>query len=462
MMRRRLLILFACFVGFVCPSCKQHNLPVLIIGADGLDLELVRTISVRGNLPNLNRMMREGAFGVLYSEREMRSPALWTTMATGRPRWVHQIYDFVTGSRLWPIPLRQKYRQLVTSGMRKSPAIWNMATDAGRKVSVIGWLNTWPAEPVNGLMVAPYVALGRKKQVTIKGAVYADEKRQVYPYERWREIRRLIVATEEVPESLLESFAPTPEDSSGRSLPILDGYRQALRWSLANTLTVKRITLHTLKKDKPDLCMVYFEGADSLGHRFWVFRESARKVSAAFRRMGYSQKLVATYRQQYGKVIDRYYEFLDKAIGELLRVVSKDTLVIIISDHGFGPRSGRYAINRSVPFTGEHLLEGTIIAYGKGVRPKRLVGSTQYDITPTLLDLLDLESEVEFEGKSLARRLFAAPEIALVEEPPEEKASDDSQEGEYEDHHHDTGQATEQIPNAEEEVERLRSLGYVE
>jgi hypothetical protein len=42
----------------------------------------------------------------------------------------------------------------ITSTERRVPAIWNMASGAGRQVVVLGLWATWPAEPVRGLLVA--------------------------------------------------------------------------------------------------------------------------------------------------------------------------------------------------------------------------------------------------------------------------------------------------------------------
>ena len=123
-------------------------------------------------MPTFAKLIEGGTRSVLMSEKPMRSPALWTTIATGQPRATHRIFDFVTGSWYWPKAERKKKQRLVTSDMRESPALWNMASDAGKESLVVGWLNTWPAEKINGVMVAPYVALGKKKQTSIKGKIY--------------------------------------------------------------------------------------------------------------------------------------------------------------------------------------------------------------------------------------------------------------------------------------------------
>ena len=45
----------------------------------------------------------------------------------------------------------------VTSGMRKVKALWNILSDKQKKVAVVGWWATWPAEDVNGAMVSDHL-----------------------------------------------------------------------------------------------------------------------------------------------------------------------------------------------------------------------------------------------------------------------------------------------------------------
>lgn len=431
------------------PARKERQ-PLLIIGADGLDLEIIRELSEQGRLPNIVNLMGKGCHGILLSEREMRSPPLWTTIATGRPRSKHGIYDFITGSRLWPENLRKVKRKLVTSRMRKVPALWNIASDAGLEVAAVGWLNTWPAEKVNGVMVAPYVALGTSKQITIKGGVYRDERKQVYPPGRWEEILPLIVEAQNVPDKLVAAFAPEPRGAIARRYPILERYMGGLRWSLAHTLTMKNIALHLLKNDSPDLTMVYFEGSDSLAHRFWLFRQPHREIAAQLTEAGYSSRHAKELSGQYGKVVDTYYVLLDEVIGELVAALGSGGRVILLSDHGFCSRSGRYPLGKSVPFTGEHRIEGTLVISGPGIRSgKRIYGATHYNITPTVLDLLGIKTDLRLEGNSLFPQIEDKEDLEelVVEQGILLDAERDDEDS---------------VPFGDEEIERLRSLGYVE
>ena len=69
-------------------------------------------------------------------------------MMTGVSPLEHRILDFV---RVNPATGQ---KEPITSDERQVPAIWNMATAGGKKVGALGFWATYPAEPVNGLMVS--------------------------------------------------------------------------------------------------------------------------------------------------------------------------------------------------------------------------------------------------------------------------------------------------------------------
>ena len=83
---------------------------LVIIGVDGMTFNVIDPLIAEGKLPTFAKLMREGSRLNLISEKPMRSPALWTTVATGHNRSVHRIFDFVTGSWFWPKKERKQKR----------------------------------------------------------------------------------------------------------------------------------------------------------------------------------------------------------------------------------------------------------------------------------------------------------------------------------------------------------------
>ena len=65
---------------------------VLVYGVDGATFDVIDAHI--GELPNFERLAREGARATLTSMEPMFSPPLWTTIASGRPASEHGVLGF--------------------------------------------------------------------------------------------------------------------------------------------------------------------------------------------------------------------------------------------------------------------------------------------------------------------------------------------------------------------------------
>ncbi len=153
------LALAVAFTAAACgPSGQQQSSssspssgsgrPVIFVGLDAADWQLLDDYIADGSMPNLARLVKEGTSGVLDTIRPPLSPLVWTTMMTGVSPLEHGILDFAqfdptTGAK-----------EPITSSLRRVPAIWNMASSQGKSVAVVGLWATYPAEQVNGTIVS--------------------------------------------------------------------------------------------------------------------------------------------------------------------------------------------------------------------------------------------------------------------------------------------------------------------
>ena len=69
--------------------------PILLIGIDGFEWNVVLAMMRNGNLPVLKALMERGAYGILETRQPTSSPILWTTIATGKLPQKHGIKGFV-------------------------------------------------------------------------------------------------------------------------------------------------------------------------------------------------------------------------------------------------------------------------------------------------------------------------------------------------------------------------------
>jgi predicted AlkP superfamily phosphohydrolase/phosphomutase len=68
---------------------------VLVIGLDGVTLDLLGPWIEAGELPNLQRLMKQGASGRLRSTLPPISSSSWSSFATGVNPGKHGLVDFV-------------------------------------------------------------------------------------------------------------------------------------------------------------------------------------------------------------------------------------------------------------------------------------------------------------------------------------------------------------------------------
>ncbi len=429
--------------------------PVVLIGADGMTFDVLDPLIKAGKLPNIARMQREGVRGVLTSENPMRSPAIWTTLATGQPRAVHKIYDFITGSSYWPKEIRSAEQKLVTSDMRAAPAIWQVASAAKKKSLVVGWLNTWPAERIDGVMFAPYVALNELRQTSIKGRIYKDASSQAYPSAIFAEMLPLILPADSISNRRLKPLADIPPKGSAlyEKIPILERYMYSMRWSVASTLTnVRLLEAATYTRGPFDLYMTYFDGSDTLAHRFWLMRQTEADIRTRLSAHGFDPALAPELKKRFGYVIDGYYRLIDDMIGRIRRAVGKRATMILVSDHGWGASTGSKALHESVPFDGVHLMQGVFIAAGPQIRHARIEPLSLYEIAPTVLYLMGLSPPTSMPGR-IATEIVKKSRLAH-QKPVTSTAALPNAPAVHGQRH--------DAPHSEEEMERLRSLGYID
>lgn len=365
------------------PSGKK----VLLVGWDGADWLMIRPLLAAGKLPNLAGLIRRGMAGELRSQLPLLSPLVWTTIATGKPVEEHGIADFLVqdtaSGGLVPI----------SSSSRKVHALWTILPYFGLTTDVVAWWATWPAERIDGTMVTDRVAYQ-----LFDVQVDAGGEGKVYPPEAWEEVKKGLVPAEEVSYQDVHRFVDVSREDFERRWASLPPERRQedrvnhLRKILATTKSYQRIAL-SLLDHQTDLTMVYYEGTDTVGHLF------ARFLPPVLPGIG------ADDVRRFGAALPAFYDYADELLGELLEKVDDDTVVVLVSDHGFFTGEARPAADPADFTTGApewHRLYGVIVAAGPGIRPGKVEGATVLDVTPTVLALLGLPVPQDMPGRALA------------------------------------------------------------
>lgn len=387
---------------FACGRTRPER--ILVLGFDGLDPEAVDLLLSEGKLPNFARLRREGAYGRLKTFKPTLSPILWTTIATGRTPDQHGIGHFVGRDRT------VGRDQPVTSDMRRTKALWNLFSDAGRRVGVLGWWATYPPEQVNGFVASDRMAwhfLFAQGFEPAGGAGAAGSGGLTYPPELEARLRPKMTRPDQIGLADLAPYVEVSATDLERPFDLEDDL-QHFRWVLATMRSYRDIGLDLWQSERPELMLAYFEGTDSTAHLF----------GHLFRAQGLAGEL-ALQQKKYGHAVESVYESADRIVGDFLATLERDTTLVVLSDHGFelgilpeDPSRLRDMRRVSEQFHRDH---GVLYLYGAGVRPDaRLEEPTLLDIAPTLLALSGIPPAEDMPGRVLREGFVQLDEPARV------------------------------------------------
>jgi Flp pilus assembly protein TadD len=404
--------------------------PVLFVGLDGADWELLDRFLAAGAMPNLAGLVREGTAGVLETIHPPLSPLVWTTMMTGRSPLDHAILDF---TRFNP---RSGQKEPITSDERQEPAIWNMATYGGKRVASLGLWATYPAEAVNGLVVSDRLFTFLFKEAAPPPGIVFPSSREAWAREGLRRAEEAVGLAE------LRAYLPWLDEATYRaSLGGENPYGHpvsALRRILVETRVFHDLWTDWVAKEKPDLAILYVQGTDSIGHVFAPYAPPRQT------------EIAAEDYDRYHDVPERYFRHVDGLIGEYRKLAEvQGAALMLASDHGFRWTEGRPTTLSSVALATAakwHRDEGMYVLWGPGIAKGAghgLRGSVS-QVCATLLALLGLPAGRGVAGPPLQ----GAPASAAVSV-------------EYHQWYKPAAQAAPTSAADEETLAKLRALGYV-
>ncbi|MBN2057153.1 alkaline phosphatase family protein [bacterium] len=163
-------------VWFVAASaCRamDHGRKVFLLGLDGAAWRVLLPLMEQGELPYLTALIQSGMYGSLHSEAAF-SPVSWNSIVCGVDQATHGIDGFYTDigvrCRFKSPSVRPDQAHVIISSDRTAVPVWRFLNDAGKRTGVIGFLNTYPVETIDGIMISGDLApnLLSKKTITSK------------------------------------------------------------------------------------------------------------------------------------------------------------------------------------------------------------------------------------------------------------------------------------------------------
>jgi predicted AlkP superfamily phosphohydrolase/phosphomutase len=281
---------------------------VLIIGIDGGTFDIIQPMVQRGELPILASLMEKGAWGELESSIPPDTGPAWVSMMTGVNPGKHGIYFFLDN-----LHYNLKSGRPLGSADIKFPPLWSILSSYGKNVIFVNVPFTYPPTEVKGIIISGMFVPNNAEVLSYPQDIYTELKVKLSGYE--------------IDDWSPEIICP---DRSKINLH----YDKVVEYVSLVTEKRKKATLMLLENNDWDFAMVVFTSMDRFQHIFWRFIDTSGNES----NLGHLNK--------FRKVIHDGYQQLDKAIGEIIEKAGKDTTVIIVSDHGFGPLKKLFFVNK--------------------------------------------------------------------------------------------------------------------
>ena len=353
--------------------------PLVFLGIDGADWGVIDAMIAAGELPHLARLKRDGTWGELINPGPQVSPVVWTTFMTGEFGRRHGVLDHV-----YPYDDGSGKRR-VTSELRQLPALWNVADHHGLRTHVVGYFVSHPPERINGVVVSELAPQWVDDAVTpSRGLDLRDERYQ-----------SLHLGDEQ--SDLLRRFFGFPFSRDQAEDPDHPNHASAMT-IVERNLDYRVIADEFLRRasrelaaDPVDLHVTYLRLVDFFSHSLWHFHEPG----------AFDEAPPADGMAHFGETIREGYRYADEMLGELLEDFGPDANVIVVSDHGFGPRIGKrpHADPRRRNLTGDHRPNGIFAAIGPDFAPGEIRGLTIMEIAPAMAALLGLPVSDEWPGR---------------------------------------------------------------
>lgn len=259
----------------------------LVLGFDGASPRLIDECV--DSLPTFKMFKEQGISGLTIPPVPAQTPVAWTTFMTGKNPGNHGIFSFV---------LRQKGtydRKIIDPAMLRSKTLWHVLSDAGKRVGVVN-VPMSDVEQIDGFIIPGF--LSRREGMPHPASVKAKIKRKFG-------IDRL---TGDLEIDILQKAQSDPE----------------LFFERVNQITdeMAEICFYLIREEKWDFFMTVFMGTDRIQHFFWKYIDPTHPKFEENALSG---------------LVKKFYIKIDKIVSRFLEYVDEDTVVMVLSDHGFCP-----------------------------------------------------------------------------------------------------------------------------
>lgn len=255
----------------------------VVFGLDGATMRIVKPLVDQGLLPNIAKLIRTGSGGILRSTVPATTPVAWPAIFTGCNPARHGIFGFykrAPGSYRW---------EKSTSLDLAVPTLWDVCGAQGLRSGVFFVPYTYPAKPIDGVMV------------TGRGGS--------------RDVKARLSHPPSLASELVGRFGSNAV--VGKARQVTDVLEDVARNLVDQVKDKTKVVRSLVAENSLDLLFTVWDQTDTVAHLFWHHRELPLPSE--------NSPVIAVYRA------------VDEGIGEILNEVGGDPLVVLCSDHGTYP-----------------------------------------------------------------------------------------------------------------------------
>ncbi|TKJ42286.1 nucleotide pyrophosphatase [candidate division LCP-89 bacterium B3_LCP] len=250
---------------------------VVVIGIDGTPQTFLKKHIAAGDLPHLKRITDGGQLHQMNSVQPCISSVAWSTFMTGVNPGKHRIFGFVDRK---PNPFGIFLPNAIHMGAK---TLWDIFSEAGKRVAVINVPVTSPPKEVNGILIGGFLSV--------------DVLKCAYPREFGAELKQW-------------DYRIDADANLGRNDK--EAFFEDLFVTLDRRLEAAR---RIFEREPWDFFQLHVMETDRINHFLWEHYEKE------------DPKYHARFLEFYGKV--------DELLGEFYDRTKDDTEFIVLSDHGF-------------------------------------------------------------------------------------------------------------------------------
>lgn len=279
---------------------------VFVIGIDGGTFKVIDYLIGQNRLPNFAAILGKGSRATLMSSIPPVTPAAWASFYTSSNPGVHGAADFYASGTYKLVP--------INGGSIDGVSLWVSASERGKRVCVYNVPLTYPARPVNGVLVS-----GMDAPRVDEKAVYPREFKDAL-FSRFPDFSKVLRLD-------VKDLANHSQDPVGEFINI---YRNYLDLEI-------QVVRHLMQIEDWDLMVAVFQVSDVFQHTFWREAEKAMEEGKDSMTPQEARKAEAVF---------ACYETLDRELGETWAKWGNDRNLVFMSDHGFGLLRRDVCINK--------------------------------------------------------------------------------------------------------------------